>query len=50
MNTFVRCGHLFTGRENEARKGEMLVFDAAGGLEYVGAEAAAPRRGRRPTG
>ena len=46
MKTFVRCGHLFTGRENDARKDEVLVFDAAGVVEYAGAEAKAPRRGR----
>ena len=25
--TFVRCGHLFTGQEDDARAGETLVFD-----------------------
>ena len=50
MNTFVRCGSLFTGREDEARSGEVLVFDEEGRLLYVGAEAAAPRRASRPTG
>ncbi len=44
MNTFVRCGSLFTGREDEARSGEVLVFDEAGRLLHVGAEAAAPER------
>src|SRR5712691_11273599 len=44
MKTFVRCGSLFTGAEDEARKGGMLVFDGAGRLDYVGPEAAAPRR------
>lgn len=43
MKTFVRCGSLFTGREDEARSGEVLVFDEEGRLTYVGAEAAAPR-------
>jgi imidazolonepropionase-like amidohydrolase len=46
MNTFVRCGQLFTGAENEPRKGEVLVFDAEGCLSYVGPEAKAPRRGK----
>src|SRR6516164_3561536 len=46
MKTFVRCGHLFTGREDEARAGETLVFDERGTLDYVGSEKAAPRRTR----
>src|SRR5690349_5506144 len=45
MKTFVRCGQLFTGREDEARADEILVFDERGVLDYVGPEAAAPRRG-----
>src|SRR5258708_7083573 len=44
MNTFVRCGNLFTGAEDEAQKGGALVFDGEGQLLYVGAEAGAPRR------
>ncbi len=44
MKTFVRCGSLFTGREDEPCDGAMLVFDEEGRLAYVGAEAAAPRR------
>ena len=44
MKTFVRCGMLFTGRENEAQPRQMLVYDARGSIEYVGDEAAAPRR------
>src|SRR5437763_13871418 len=44
MNTFVRCGSLFTGREGEAQTAGMLVVDRDGRLTYVGAEAAAPRR------
>src|SRR5437763_3260289 len=44
MNTFVRCGSLFTGREDEAQTAGMLVFDRDGRLTYVGAEAGAPRR------
>ena len=41
MNTFVRCGDLFTGREDEAQPGGMLVFDGPGRLLYAGAEAGA---------
>src|ERR1700693_1250310 len=44
MKTFVRCGSLFTGDDDEAQKGAMLVFDGAGRSVYAGAEAAAPRR------
>src|SRR6266568_4202987 len=44
MKTFVRCGSLFTGDDDEAQKGGMLVFDGEGRLDYVGPEAAAPRR------
>src|SRR5438128_937879 len=46
MNTFVRCGSLFTGREDEAQPGGMLVFDREGRLLYTGAEAGAPRRAK----
>ena len=46
MRTFVRCGQLFSGREDDARKGEILVFDHAGVVEYAGAEPGAPRRAR----
>src|SRR5437870_5431176 len=46
MNTFVRCGSLFTGKEDEAQAGGALVFDGGGQLLYVGAEAGAPRRAR----
>src|SRR5437870_1172423 len=46
MNTFVRCGSLFTGKEDEAQAGGALVFDGEGQLLYVGAEAGAPRRAR----
>jgi imidazolonepropionase-like amidohydrolase len=46
MNTFVRCGSLFTGTEDEAQQGGALVFDAEGQLLYAGAEAGAPRRAR----
>ena len=37
---------MFTGRDDEARKGAVLVYDAAGRLTYVGAEAGAPKRGK----
>jgi imidazolonepropionase-like amidohydrolase len=43
MKTVVRCGQLFTGREDEAQKAGVLVYDAAGRLFYVGAEAGAPK-------
>src|SRR5438045_4248833 len=46
MNTFVRCGSLFTGREDEAQQGGMLVYDGDGRLICVGAEAGAPRRAK----
>ena len=39
MKTFVRCGQLFTGREDDARAGEMLVFDERGVIDYAGPEA-----------
>src|SRR5438477_10101609 len=46
MKTFVRCGQLFTGREDEARAGDNLIFDERGMLDYVGPEAGSPRRAR----
>src|SRR5271166_1931078 len=46
MKTFVRCGQLFTGREDDARADEILIFDDRGKLDYVGPEAGAPRRAR----
>jgi imidazolonepropionase-like amidohydrolase len=46
MKTFVRCGQLFTGDEDAARSGEVLVFAADGQLSYVGPEAKAPRRAK----
>jgi imidazolonepropionase-like amidohydrolase len=42
MKTFVRCGTLFTGAEDEPRRGEVLVFDEAGRLTFVGPEENAP--------
>ena len=44
MKTFVRCGTLFTGAEDEPRRGEVLVFDDDGRLAFVGPEQAAPQR------
>ena len=46
MNTFVRCGQLFTGAEDEAIRDGMLVFDGSGKVAYAGEEAGAPKRGR----
>jgi imidazolonepropionase-like amidohydrolase len=46
MTTFVRCGQLFTGAEDDPRSGEVLAFDDAGRLTFAGPEEAAPRRGR----
>jgi imidazolonepropionase-like amidohydrolase len=46
MKTFVRCGQLFTGQEDEAQKNATLVYDGVGSLLYVGAEAGAPKRGK----
>src|ERR1700730_15893035 len=46
MMTFVRCGQLFSGREDDARKGESRVCDQHGVIEYAGPEAASPRRAR----
>lgn len=44
MKTFVRCGELFTGREDEAHTGQSLVFDEAGTILYAGPEKGAPQR------
>lgn len=46
MRTYVRCGELFSGHEDDTRKGEILVFDRQGVIEYAGAEAGSPRRAR----
>ena len=46
MKTFVRCGALFTGREDEAESDSLLVFDETGTIDYVGPEAGAPRKAR----
>jgi imidazolonepropionase-like amidohydrolase len=44
MKTFVRCGQLFTGHEDEALKNAALVYDADGRIIYAGAEKGAPKR------
>jgi len=44
MKTFVCCGQLFTGNEDDARPGQTLVFDGDGVIDYVGAAEEAPRR------
>src|SRR6201998_2964158 len=46
MRTFVRCGQLFSGREDDARADEILIFDERGMLDYVGPETGTPRRAR----
>jgi imidazolonepropionase-like amidohydrolase len=46
MKTFVRCGQLFTGQEDEALKDATLVHDEGGEIVYAGAEAGAPKRGK----
>ena len=49
MKTFVSCGQLFTGCEDDAVAGQSLVFDEEGVIDYVGAEADAPRSARGTT-
>ena len=44
MKTFVRCGQLFTGNEDDARSSQMLVFDEEGVIAYIGPEEEMPRR------
>jgi imidazolonepropionase-like amidohydrolase len=46
MKTFVRCGQLFTGREDEAEKDAALAYDAEGRLLYAGPEKGAPKPGK----
>ncbi len=46
MHTFVRCGELFTGRDDDALRDAALVYDGAGRIVYAGAEAGAPKRAR----
>jgi imidazolonepropionase-like amidohydrolase len=43
MTTYVRCGSLFTGNDDDERKKQTLAFDVAGRLTYVGATEAAPK-------
>lgn len=42
MNTFVRCGTLFTGRDDSARQDGTLVVGEDGTLSYAGATEDAP--------
>ena len=44
MKIFVRCGQLFTGRDDAAHQKAALVYDEEGRLLYAGAEAGAPKR------
>lgn len=46
MKTFVRCGQLFTGQEDEAENNAVLVHDADGVIVYAGAETGAPKRAK----
>jgi imidazolonepropionase-like amidohydrolase len=46
MKTFVRCGQLFTGRDDDAAAGQTFVYDEEGVIVYVGAESDAPQRTR----
>ncbi len=46
MKTFVRCGQLFTGSDDDAAAGQTMVFGEDGVIAYVGAEPDAPRRAR----
>jgi len=46
MKTFLRCGQLFTGQEDEAVKSAALVFDEEGRLIYAGPEKGAPKQGK----
>src|SRR5580700_6867743 len=45
MKTFVRCGQLFTGEDDEATKGGVLAFDAEGRITYAGPQKGAPKSG-----
>jgi len=46
MKTFVRCGQLFTGREDEAQKEAVQVYDEAGWIAFAGEAAGAPKQGK----
>ena len=43
MKTFVRCGQLFTGEDDEAIKGGVLVYSAEGRITYAGSDKGAPK-------
>src|SRR5580698_11534797 len=43
MTTYVRCGTLFTARDDQAKRDQTLVYDAAGRLSFVGPTAKAPK-------
>jgi imidazolonepropionase-like amidohydrolase len=43
MKTFVECGQLFTGMDDDAAAKQTLVFDEAGVIDYVGPDNKAPR-------
>jgi len=43
MTTHVRCGTLFTARDDKAEAKQTLVYDARGRLNYVGPTAEAPK-------
>ena len=46
MKTFIRCGQLFTGQEDEALKDGALVYERRGEIVYSGPEARAPKPGK----
>src|SRR5271170_2151486 len=43
MMTLVRCGTLFTALDDQAKRDQTLVYDAAGRLSFVGPTAKAPK-------
>ena len=43
MTTHVRCGTLFTARDDKAKAKQTLVYDARGRLSFVGPTAEAPK-------
>src|SRR5579871_4473588 len=43
MTTHVRCGSLFTARDDKAKAKQTLVYDAHGRLSFVGPTAEAPK-------
>ena len=43
MQTYVRCGQLFTGADDAALKNAAIVFDERGRITYVGPEKGAPK-------